>query len=251
MFIKELIKKTFNLIGVSVIRRKYYDSLCNFHGLSFLDDKFILSNYFNKNRITNCFDVGANIGLIALKLNKNFPDAHIYCFELIKNTYEKLVNNVRKNSKIKTFNFAFGSEEGEAEVFHQPDNRWNSLNEAVNDIQKNNKNSISEIVKVKKIDNFCAENNIDKINILKTDTQGFELDVLKGAKNYINKKKIDFIYVEVGFDANDTQLSNWIDVYNYLNKNEYLFFGFFESCFGKNKNLHFSNALFASKSVID
>ena len=39
--------------------------------------------------------------------------------------------------------------------------------------------------------------NINKINILKIDTQGFEVEVLRGANNLIKNKKIDFIETEI------------------------------------------------------
>ncbi|MFA6922653.1 MAG: FkbM family methyltransferase [Bacteroidales bacterium] len=251
MHLKNQIKKIINVFGFALIQKKHYDALTNFNQLSFLDNNYIFNNYFNKKDSILCFDIGANIGQTALKFNKKFQNSCIYCFEPIKNTFEKLVCNVQNCDNIKTYNFAFGSEEGEIKVFHQSDDRWNSLNERANTTQKNNLTLTSEIVKVEKVDTFVTKNNISEINILKTDTEGFELNVLKGAKECLEIKKIDFIYVEVGFDINDVSHTHWLEVFNFLEKYEYLFLGFFELCYNRNKSLHYANALFASNSALN
>lgn len=46
------------------------------------------------------------------------------------------------------------------------------------------------------LDNYCIEHNIDSIEYLKIDTDGFDIDVLKGSKNMINKTK----YIQVEHD---------------------------------------------------
>ena len=45
------------------------------------------------------------------------------------------------------------------------------------------------------MDNFCKENNIDSIDVLKIDTEGSEVEVLNGAKNMLNKTNIILIEV--------------------------------------------------------
>ena len=47
------------------------------------------------------------------------------------------------------------------------------------------------------IDNYVNTNDIKKINILKIDTQGHEINVLEGAKETLEKQIIDFIEVEI------------------------------------------------------
>ena len=46
------------------------------------------------------------------------------------------------------------------------------------------------------IDDFCSANRIPKIDILKIDTEGFDLNVLKGAKQMLSRGQIAFIYTE-------------------------------------------------------
>lgn len=49
------------------------------------------------------------------------------------------------------------------------------------------------------VDEFCKENNIHEIDILKIDVQGAELKVLEGSKNMLANKKIKLIYTESYF----------------------------------------------------
>jgi hypothetical protein len=46
------------------------------------------------------------------------------------------------------------------------------------------------------LDNLCKDHSIEKIHFLKIDTEGFELEVLKGAANFIKENKIEVIQFE-------------------------------------------------------
>ena len=64
---------------------------------------------------------------------------------------------------------------------------------------KNYENFYKKIpIKIIKLDDYIEQKKIKKIDILKIDTEGFELNVLKGLK--LNNKKIKFIYFEHHYD---------------------------------------------------
>jgi hypothetical protein len=70
-------------------------------------------------------------------------------------------------------------------------------------------------VGVTTVDQFCDENGVDRIQFLKIDTEGKEMEVLQGAARMIQEGRIDFIQFEFG----DTFLHtpyHFIDVWNYL-----------------------------------
>lgn len=46
-----------------------------------------------------------------------------------------------------------------------------------------------------KLDSFVEEYNIPKINILHSDIQGFEIQMLEGAKNVFSKHLIDYVFI--------------------------------------------------------
>ena len=53
------------------------------------------------------------------------------------------------------------------------------------------------VVKVETLDKYIKKNSIKRINLLKIDTQGGELDVLIGARNALKKNLIDLIDTSV------------------------------------------------------
>jgi FkbM family methyltransferase len=75
-----------------------------------------------------------------------------------------------------------------------------------------------ESISVKRFDNFARENNIglDEYNFLNIDVQGYELEVLKGIGEHLNK--IDIIIAEVNRDEVYEGCPMIDDIDLYLNK---------------------------------
>ena len=66
------------------------------------------------------------------------------------------------------------------------------------------------------LDNYCKDNQIEKIDILKIDTEGSELDILQGAQNIL--KKTDVVLVEV-MDKKNKFKDKYNDIIEILTKN--------------------------------
>jgi len=90
-------------------------------------------------------------------------------------------------------------------------------NKILNTFSLNDNNFKKINVKVECLNDFMNENLIKKIDILKTDTEGFELSVLKGAKEKI--KNIKYIYFEHHFDDMLIKKYTLSDIHDYLIKN--------------------------------
>ena len=58
-------------------------------------------------------------------------------------------------------------------------------------------------VDVVTVDSYCRANNINRIHFLKSDTEGFELNVFKGAKEMMASNHIQFIFVELSYNCSD------------------------------------------------
>lgn len=129
--------------------------------------------------LKNIFDVGANIGQTVFQLKSAFPESNIYSFEPIKMTYLQLLGNTKELQGVSCENFALGSksEKKSIKVFEEKNSVLNSLNvSAMNSAA----NAVTEIINVSTIDEYCTSNNILQIDLLKIDTEGFEIEVLKG-----------------------------------------------------------------------
>jgi uncharacterized membrane protein YqiK len=98
-------------------------------------------------------------------------------------------------------------------------------------------------IKLTSIDQFCKNQNISHINILKSDTQGFELEVLNGAKEMLTKKAIQFVYLEINFIELYKELPTFSDIYNFLNAYGYKLLRFYDFNYYGNA-VGWSDALF-------
>lgn len=161
------------------------------------------------------FDVGANEGQTALQLHRAFPKAQIHSFEPGRNTFQLLTSNVGNVPQINGHNFALGSEDGTAPLYLHG---WSQGNSLVPELAGTP--SGTENVDVTTIDAFCAENGIRGIDLLKTDTEGFDLDVIAGASNLLRSGRVHLIYSEIGVrrrDRRHTPLSALLGLLEPLN----------------------------------
>ncbi len=137
------------------------------------------------------FDVGANNGQFVEYMSQIFPNNFlIYSFEPSRRAFNILQTSINKPN-VQLFNHGFSNEEKEIKLFN-PGALVGTL------YPLNNKGLDLEKIKVKRIDDFCKQENIDKIYYLKIDVEGAEFDVLKGASNLIEHKKVSFIQFEYG-----------------------------------------------------
>jgi hypothetical protein len=54
-------------------------------------------------------------------------------------------------------------------------------------------------VRLETADAFCVERGIQRVNLLKIDTEGYEMNVLRGAEKLLAEGRIDFILAECDF----------------------------------------------------
>jgi FkbM family methyltransferase len=172
----------------------------------YLHQPKILKYLLNLN-LKVAFDIGAYEGETLEYLLKIKSIDKIYSFEPQILSYNKMIKKYDFNNRIILNNLAL-SNNSEDKVFfintltstssfsHLDDN---SLWLKIKNIILNEKNSIknSIILKTSTIDSYVNENDIDKIDLLKIDTEGHEFQVLMGAKKTINENKIGYILIEI------------------------------------------------------
>jgi FkbM family methyltransferase len=142
------------------------------------------------------FDVGANVGDYTQVLHKAFPNAAIYSFEPNPNTFEVLKANAGAFATV--VNKGLSDAASETSLFMQTNQNTSVLasmyKEVITDLHTN-KEVMEVPIKLDTLDSFCRNNNIDKINFLKIDTEGNELKVIKGGLDMI-LNKVDVIQME-------------------------------------------------------
>jgi len=212
-YIKEKMKKTLRSAGFVIRRTKYIP-----YGVDLMEDVKSLSKLIGVN-IEVIFDVGANIGHTSLSFRNNFAQAKIYAFEPHPETHKRLTSRLAY-SDVDSFQIAFGTEPGHADFFAYPHDVLNSLVRSAKHSNKYKDQCDTIKVPVETIDNFCAAHSIYKIDLLKIDVEGAELDVLNGAKETLERGRVRFVYFEFN-DICENFLSyggSLIDVGEYLSK---------------------------------
>lgn len=237
-----------------------------FIGRNLEDRKFRLMNFNYKlfKRVPNCtylpldlkrsgepintiFDIGAHVGQTCLSLTRAFPKAKIYSFEPVPATYQQLLVNTKKFPAITCINSAIGDKEEQLQIVSHDNTEHNSLN----DIASQNATGGIPISVITGAD-FCKENNITHIDLLKIDVEGFEMRVLEGFEKSFLKDNVKFVYAETSFAPGDKYKTNYNVLEKYLTDLGYVLSGFYEQyVWGKN-NLRFGfcNVLFTNSSIL-
>jgi FkbM family methyltransferase len=146
------------------------------------------------------FDVGANTGQTSQEMRSAFPDAQIHAFEPHPETFRRLQTSATKN-QFSAYQLALGDREGDATLYEYAASGDGSL---INSLTPNARFAIQHgysaaalrSVGCTTIDGFCAKHNIDHINVLKVDTEGYDLHVLRGAEVMLAQERVGFVYVE-------------------------------------------------------
>ena len=160
------------------------------------------------------FDVGANVGQTIETFRRYFDRSVIHSFEPGRATFEELRRRTAGIADLQLNNCALGARRGSAVLIENERTDMSSLLEPGID-------SWGEIerrydVEVDTVDGYCANRGIAAIDILKSDTQGFELEVLKGAEGMLRKGAIRLIYMEINFAEMYKGLPRFDEIYGFL-----------------------------------
>jgi len=141
-------------------------------------------------------DAGANVGDYSRTLLQSFPGANIEAFEPNPKNFEQL--SMIENERLHTHQLGLGSSEGESILFERADRNGSphaSIHQdVITDIHQ--QDVLEYEVEITTLDRFLKENNLDFVDFLKIDTEGNELEVLKGGKEALDREKIGLIVFE-------------------------------------------------------
>ena len=204
------------------------------------------------------FDVGANAGQTARRFAKAFPEARVFSFEPVPGTYTQLKTAAAPFPQVKTFNLALGSKKETIEIPLRESSTHNTLRQEdgafVDTASPETGETVS--VQVETVAEMCAREHLPHIDLLKTDTEGFDLEVAKGAEPLILAHKIPFIYSETGLQPGDDRWTSFTEMRDWLAKRGYRVYGQYEFCrYEKPETPHymglaFCNTLFVNPTAL-
>jgi len=142
------------------------------------------------------FDVGFNMGEWSKYLSKKNCDAKIYAFDPNPEVIRLFKSVFKEYPNIELNELALSNSEGILEFYDYGDmNGCNSLSARDVDFYKSIEPEIYN-VKVGTLDKWCQKNNIKKINFLKIDAEGSDLNILEGSIKMLRDQKIEIIMFE-------------------------------------------------------
>lgn len=157
----------------------------------FADMRKILSDPLR----TVVFDVGANVGQTIELLKRYLPTCDIHAFEPDPNAYRSLSERIRDFSDVHPNAVAVGRVPGQMDLLQY------SLSHMSSFLQPG-ESCWGEVVGSTHVDvitlnDYALENDVRHVDLLRTDTQGYDLEVLKGAKRLLSKHRIQLVLMEV------------------------------------------------------
>jgi FkbM family methyltransferase len=148
----------------------------------------------NKLQVGDTFlDVGANVGFYSLLAASIVgPRGRVIAIEPNPKTFLRLKETIEANAitNVLALNLALGRERGRLNLFIDPD----SGNDTATMVTHDGRTSVK--VEVYPLDEIATAHQIDRIDYLKIDVDGFEPDVFAGAKRLLSEGKIKFIQAE-------------------------------------------------------
>tara|TARA_B100000579_G_C22746652_1_gene811905 strand:- start:36 stop:857 length:822 start_codon:yes stop_codon:yes gene_type:complete len=184
-----------------------------------------LKKIFKLNKKILILDIGANIGSVSLPLAKMFYKSKVFAIEPTNFAFKKLLKNLNLNKELKK---RISIDQLFLSKFNKPKKVWSSWN--LDNYKKQHKIHMGSLNNIKKksymsLDNFVKFKKIKKIDFIKLDVDGHELDILKSGKKFFKKNKpiifieiAPYLYPEFGYKC--SELISYIKKLNYCFYNQ-------------------------------
>jgi FkbM family methyltransferase len=185
--------------------------------------------WIKKAGINTVMDVGANVGDFAKIVREVLPDVNIYSLEPLPDCFEKMKNVLPGDKRFFPINIAAGSKEDTLKFyrsFHSPSSSFLQMENVHKEAfpqSKDGQNAEALNVKVNTLDNIFSDKNIEQNILLKIDVQGFESEVIDGAKNILSQTSI--ILIEMSFVKLYKDLPLFHEIYTKLYNHGFKFRG--------------------------
>lgn len=174
-------------------------------------------------RIDTVFDVGANVGQFGREIRAAGYKGELHSFEPVAETFKALSEASQGDAHWHTHQFALGASPGTGSIHVTTASDLSSFNAPNNfgkDRFKGFQSTTQEEVEIGTVDQFIASNNLSVRKILlKMDTQGHDLEVLKGATQSLTS--IPVIQSEIAFQPLYEGMPTYMESFSSLENHGY------------------------------
>jgi FkbM family methyltransferase len=143
-------------------------------------------------------DVGAYNGENSCLMAKFLENGHVHAFEPVSQVFNVLAKNAKNIPNMSVYNLALGDESGYSEIFLSKE-KENSAQFSMSSSLLPPKEQLvysgscfegTELVKVITLDQWAVEYDIEKVDMIKLDIQGYELLALKAGMKMLSNASV-------------------------------------------------------------
>ncbi len=198
--------------------------------------------------IRTVFDIGANIGETAESFLSLSPQTEVRAFEPVSSTFKQLSARFAGEKRVTCERIAVSDSVGEG-IMQFGENSF------VSHLRSNDGlppvSGEEEVVPTTTVDDYCRLSGVARIDLLKTDTEGNDLAVLRGAKEMLTSGRVRFVLSEIGFSARNSGNTFLGDVVDELTDCGFFFYGIYDTRhMTYTPELRWADALFVHRSYM-
>ena len=189
-------------------------------------------------------DVGANTGQSVKRFRRAFPRSIIHSFEPSRRIFDQLKLNIAGQEGVFAWNCGLGSSVGNQTFLENTHSDMSSFLA----LSKSGWGKIvnESTVEVTTADAFLLANRIERVDILKSDTQGYDFEVIKGAEQAMRRNAVGLLYFEFIFSEMYQNLPRFDEVFRHLTDRNFRMVSIYEMRH-QNNLASWADALFVNR----
>lgn len=208
--LKGLLHQAINRLGYQVVKKVRRDEV----HLPLLAARRLLERSPHAPSPCVMFDVGANAGQTTETMLDLFPTSVIHAFEPGNQAFGQLSRRLDGKAGVHLHNKAVGSALGRISLNENSEITMSSILP----LGRQGWGTVQQVreVEMTTVDEVCRQNGIKYLSILKSDTQGYDLEVLQGASGMLKEGRVDCVFFEVIFSELYQGIPRFDGVFSFL-----------------------------------
>lgn len=190
-------------------------------------------------------DVGANVGQSAHFFHKLFPAAQVISIEPVSAVFVQLLEATRTLPRVRCINAAIGETKRDVQINTFEITQLSSIGCSTD-------STGGEVVQMETLPAIMQRVGLKHIDLLKIDVEGYELQVIEGAREVLEDGAVPLILAEAGLDDSNPRFTTAWRLQAALRHYGYEVYGFYDqSSWERNGSLLYVNMLFTSRAFRD
>jgi len=214
-------------------------------GFDIFDD---IQRLLARQAVSTIFDVGANQGQTALELSGRFPNADVHAFEPDPATFAQLKHATSGVTRIHPHCLGLGSEDAVATLNIAESSEGNSFLELDENRSRHGgwaSRQAETTATLHRLDSFCEESDLRRIDLLKIDTQGYEGAVIEGGGAFLHSDNVSVVMLEVDLEPLYKGQAEFSEVLRSMAARGYRLVDFYNKNRSANGQIGWCDALFS------